>query len=577
MSKTEEQVRGSSGLVLIALGFLLAAGCVPAAQTTTTGEKQPSPRPAAGRMLVLVSGRELPSFAPKPLTPTASSARAGISAAMLNARLVYMNQRAQPQPFLAESLPQLNTDTWRIFPDGTMETIYRLSPILTWHDGQPLTAEDFVFAWRVYATPEFGLSEDRGFRSIESVVALDARNVLIRWKEQYFEAGRVYDELPPLPRHILERPYEESPGTTFIGLPYWTSEYVGAGPWKLERREPGAFFEARAFSGFVFGRPKIDQVRVMYQIDPNIVVATLLAGDAHLTDSALLHGEDGVTLERVWADNKAGVVQWTTDIGKVQEFQGRPEFAVPTQLATDPRVRQAIMFAIDRVALTELCTAGKGLIREVYSHPAEDHYDTVLQAVPHRYPYDARRAEQLLTQAGFSRGADSGWRTPGGERFTFEQYGLGGTTDEKDSAAIIENLRRFGIEANSHVFATARSSQEERSKISGMLNGSVALPDMYYSRNAARPENRWTGRNRYGFVSAELDGYITGYLNTVDATERIQNLAQMERIAMEQLPAIPTYYHAVVIAHAASLKGVAQNLLREGGTERLMWNWEWQP
>ena len=63
----------------------------------------------------------------------------------------------------------------------------------------------------------------------------------------------------------------------------------------------------------------------------------MLAGDGHLTDSALLHGEDGVTLEQGWAVNHAGLVQWSTDIGKAQEIQARPEFAVPSQLATDAR------------------------------------------------------------------------------------------------------------------------------------------------------------------------------------------------------------------------------------------------
>ena len=565
---------GRAVLPLIALGLLVASACRPVdpaggnAEQGTTGARQ-------SRTLVLISGAELPSFAPKPLTPEASSARAGIGKATLNALLVYNDIQGVPQPFLADALPQLDTDTWRVASDGKMETYYRLKPDLTWHDGQALTAEDFVFAHQVYATPEFGVAESAGFRSIEQVRALDGRTILISWKERYFEAGQVAVELPPLPRHILQRPYQESPGT-FIGLPYWTLDYVGLGPWKLERREPGAFFEARAFDGFVFGRPRIDRVRVMYQIDPNVVVATMLAGEAHLTDSALLHGDDGMTLERAWTDSKAGVVQWTTDIGKVQEFQGRPEFAVPTQIATDARVRQALAFAIDRVTLAEICTAGKGLLREIYSHPNADYYESLLRAVPHRYPYDPRRAEQLLLQAGFARGGDGGWRTPTGERFTFAQYGLGGTTDEKDSAIIIESLSRFGIDATSHVFATARSSQEERAKISGMLNGSNPLPDRYHSRNAAGPENRWTGANRYGFVYPELDGYIEGYLNTVDRSERIRNLAQMERIAMEQMPAIPTYYHAVVIAHAASLKGVARNLLREGGIERMMWTWEWQ-
>src|SRR6266542_697023 len=52
---------------------------------------------------------------------------------------------------LAE-VPRLNTETWRVFHDRQMETIYRLRPGLTWHDGKPLTADDFVFASQVYTS-----------------------------------------------------------------------------------------------------------------------------------------------------------------------------------------------------------------------------------------------------------------------------------------------------------------------------------------------------------------------------------------------------------------------------------------
>jgi ABC-type transport system substrate-binding protein len=56
----------------------------------------------------------------------------------------------------------------------------------------------------------------------------------------------------------------------------------------------------------------------------------------------------------------------------------------------------------------------------------------------------------------------------------------------------------------------------------------------------------------------------------------VQNLAQMERIMMDQLPAIPTYWTAVVTAHSACLKGVVNNLVPDASNERLMWTWEWQ-
>lgn len=557
---------------VLVLGLLLASACAPA---TPRGGDERSAGPGAGKTLVIMAGAELPSFAMTPLQDLPNP-RATDAKFVVNANLVHMDERGLPKPFLAEALPQLDADSWRVLPDGSMETIYRLKPDLTWHDGHPLTAEDFVLSWRVYATPEFGLSERVGFRSIEEVLAPDPRAVLIRWKERYTEAAEITGVLPPLPRHILEQPFEERQGESFIALPFWSVEYVGAGPWKLERREPGAFFEAVAFDGFVFGRPRIDRVRVIYQPDSNTGVANLLSGEAHYSVGNLLHGEEGLTLERAWAANGGGKVLWETSIAKGQEIQMRPEFAVPTQLATDARVRQALAFLIDKETLTEVITVGKGLVREIYTHPYADFYDAVLRGVPTRYSYDARRAQQLLESAGFTRGGDGFWVTPTSERFTLEQWYLAGATNERDSIILIDTFRRFGIDASSNVFGIQRTSNEERVTTSGIFGGSLGnLPTKYHTKDVARPENRWRGANRFGFSNPQMDQVIDAYFTTLDRSERIRQIARMEQIAMEQLPAIPTYWTASVVAHAGSLKGVVPKLIPEGGTERGIWNWEW--
>ncbi len=561
------------------LGLLLMSACAPRPATTTDGE-QPA-APSVQRTLVILAGAEVPTFATKALQALGGTARDSGAKAVLNAEFVYLDDRGVPHLYLAEALPEISTGTWQVFPDGKMETTYRLKPNLTWHDGHPLGGDDFAFAWRVYATPEFGVSDAGGFRFIEEVTAPDPRTVLIRWKEPYALAGQVGSlesanlgsALPPLPRHILEQPFRDNPGTTFIGSPFWTVEYVGAGPWKLDRREPGTFFEATAFDGFVFGRPRIDRVRVMYQPDSNVAVATLLAGEAHFS-RALLHGEEGVALEQGWSGNRAGVVLWETDIGKGQELQARPEYAVPTQLATDNRVRQALALAMDRQTLTEIVTAGHGLYREIYSHPNAPYFDTLRSTVATRYPYDTRRAEQLLQEAGFARAADGGWLTPAGQRFTLEQWYLQGATNERDSQILTDGFRRFGIEATSNVFGLARASQEDRAKTPGMFGGNVPAPDQYHSRNAARQENRWTGVNRFGFSSPDLDRFIDGYLTALDPADRVQQLGQMERVALEQVAAIPTYWTAVITAHASNLKGVVPNLVPETGAGPI-WTYEW--
>src|SRR5437879_7402537 len=61
---------------------------------------------------------------------------------VLNATFDDQDEQGNPFPVLPEALPQLNTDTWRVFPDGAMETTYRLRAGAAWQDGKPLDAAD---------------------------------------------------------------------------------------------------------------------------------------------------------------------------------------------------------------------------------------------------------------------------------------------------------------------------------------------------------------------------------------------------------------------------------------------------
>src|SRR3954452_11428031 len=156
-------------VVVLGLVFLIAVGCGPSRSAADDGAPAPAAVPGAGRTLVIMSGAELPSFASKPLQTLPNPRAAG--EAVLNANLTYIDERGLAQPYLTEALPELNSGDWRVLPDGRMETIHRLRPNLTWHDGQPLTADDYAFAFRVYSTPEFGASESGAFRLIEDLTA----------------------------------------------------------------------------------------------------------------------------------------------------------------------------------------------------------------------------------------------------------------------------------------------------------------------------------------------------------------------------------------------------------------------
>src|SRR5439155_4186873 len=145
--------RVSSGLLL--LFVLLLSACAPAGPSSS-----PSAGPSGGvaqadRTLVAGVRVEPNSLAERPVLQSAAFAGFALLKRLPNAELTILDDKLVRHPYLAEALPELNSDSWRVFPDGQMETTWKLKPGIVWQDGTPFSAQDFVFAWRIYGAPEF--------------------------------------------------------------------------------------------------------------------------------------------------------------------------------------------------------------------------------------------------------------------------------------------------------------------------------------------------------------------------------------------------------------------------------------
>src|SRR5207249_11792996 len=156
------------------------------AQPNQPSQPSQASSPAAERVLTVSILKEPDFIAAQ--APLPSQNATDFYTRMFNAYLDLYDDQGRPLPYLAEALPALNTDSWTVFPDGRMETRYHLKPNLVWHDGVPLTADDFVFAFQV-ATPA------KGFRTavvpytlMADVTAPDDRTVVISWKSVYPDA-----------------------------------------------------------------------------------------------------------------------------------------------------------------------------------------------------------------------------------------------------------------------------------------------------------------------------------------------------------------------------------------------------
>ncbi len=540
--------------------LLLLAACTSAPPTSRGGQTgQASSSARSGRTLTAAVRVEPAAIATR--APVQAGVALYLSKRMFNAELGILDTRAEPRPYLAESLPQLNSGDWQVFPDGRMETRYRLKPNLTWHDGQPLTAEDFVFAWRVYGTPELGFSNVPPYSVIEQVTAPDDRTIVIRWSQPYPDAGSLTardKEFPPLPRHLLEEAFHEDAPDAFYNEPYWTRQYVGLGPFKLDRWEPGAFIEASAFDGHALGRPKIERIRVLFMSDANTVLANMLTGEVLLSADTSLRLEEADTLKRDWAPRNAGTILQHANQWRASVFQLRPELATPPAIR-DPRVRKALAHAVDKAALNEALYHGEGVYADVMVSPASRYGAAVDQAIA-KYPFDVRRTEQLMREAGFTRSGSEPYAGPEG-RFSLEAKTNAAADNTAEQSVLASGWRDAGFDISEAVLPAALAQDAQaRATFPGVytFNTNIGEPSVIGHTTAQIPsaENRWRGNNRGGWSNPEYDRLSDAYSTTLDSAERERQLVQMMRIFSDELPAISLFFRTQPWAFASALHGL---------------------
>jgi peptide/nickel transport system substrate-binding protein len=461
-----------------------------------------------------------------------------------------------------------------------METTFRLRPDLTWHDGRPLTGEDFTFAYRVYASPEYGTAGLPPMNYMEEVQTPDPRTVVIRWRQPYAEANALGMELfMPLPRHLLEGSFVPGQPDAFAALPFWISEYVGLGPYRLVRYELGSFAEATAFAGHALGKPKIEQLRLAYMSDANTALANLMADAAHVATDNSLGLQQATVLEQEWGPRNAGVVLKSPVGVRHGNVNLRPEIATPRTL-TDVRVRRALAHSMDRQALADGLTEGMGSTADTLVLPQVEYFAELDRAIT-KYAYDPRRAEQLLQAVGYTRGGDGFLVHPTEGRFATEIAVAAGARNEAEVAVIADGLRRQGIDASIRVIPRAQVTEPFIfAHFPGVLNGSwnsATIPPVQRLRQSeiATPENRGRGANYSGWVHPEAERLINLYETTLERAERNRHTIQLLKLVSEEVPIYALYYNLEFVAHTSNLRGPAVGASTDGSAWNIHeWYWE---
>lgn len=302
-----------------------------------------------------------------------------------------------------DGVKALLAESWST-PDGGKTWIFKLRKGVKWHDGKPFTADDVVFSYNTYANPAAAsiiannLSDIKGYEdfrsgkasSLAGITKVDDLTVkfeLNGTRPLWVELKQVYFSI--LPKHILEsvKPSE------LARSPYWTQNRVGTGPFKWAKYVPDQYIEVVRNDDYFLGKPKAD--RIIYRIFADIP-SILNALAANEVDVMSYEG-GGVPISDIERMQKVPTLNVLPNVDA-----GLPtylQFNLSQPFLKDARVRQAMIYAIDREKIIATVKKGTGKISNTM-FPAAWAQSPSLNP----YKYDPAKAKQLLKDAGWDSG-----------------------------------------------------------------------------------------------------------------------------------------------------------------------------
>jgi peptide/nickel transport system substrate-binding protein len=496
-------------------------------------------------------------------------------AAFLSGFLAYINPDTSPSPYMASELPSIERGTWKLLPDGGMETTYRLRQNVTWHDGAPVTARDFAFAYRMRSDPELPTENRDVERRLTEVATPDDYTLVLQWRDVYIWAGQIaMPSFSPMPMHILQEPYS-SDKTGLMESPYWRTDFVGAGPYRLESWQQGAEMSLRAHETFFLGKPKIDRIVVKFITDANTIVANMLSGTVDIA----FHSSIGFSQNQ--ALQTAG---WT---GTLEYWQGNPRFlefqtrdwgnlAKPV---LDRRVRQALLYGFDRKEMIDGLYAGRTKILH-YWLPPDDPANPAVERAVTKYDFNRTQAEALLQEAGWTRGPDGLARNAEGEALHIPILNQSGEIDQLEAAKMANDWKAFGVSSDITVLGRLQQGDTEfRSKLPGASFNRINFDYETFPWVSAKiptPQNRWAGNNRVGYVNLVVDESWTKAMSTLDLKARESLFVETFKAMTADAVVTPTHLQPRAMAYRTDLVGPRENYQNAGALVWNIWDWHWR-
>jgi peptide/nickel transport system substrate-binding protein len=477
----------------------------------------------------------------------------------------FMNQLEDGswEPALLESRISLDDKSWVLNSDGTSDAIYKIRKDITWHDGHPFTVQDIVFGFEVALDKDIPW-ENRTYARQAKLKVIDDYTLQITWNSWFGEADVItFRHIEPLPRHILENVYRTDK-QRFINHPYWTTQYVGLGPYKVAELVPGDHLTLTAYDKY----PKPAKIKniIIRMLNSDVLVSEMLAGKVDVSTSGGprdggISLDDGMILAKQWAQSGRGKI--LIDSRRVVDirFQMRDEWR-DNKAIGDLRVRQALFDSVDRKALIDTLFNGQSEVPNTWV-PTTSPVHKVFADHAILYPYDPKKAEQLFAEAGWKKGGGGLLRNAAGEPFKLEARATRGYTDVMTIVA--DYWKKAGVDVNLVVVPQARANDAEwMAKFPGVISHTFvneAVGGGYHRFSCKRmpiEEEKYVQfpANIGSYCSKDMEEWYDKALNAFPFSESWLPYAMMQEISMRDLPNLPMFFEFEVMAVRSNVKGL---------------------
>lgn len=436
--------------------------------------------------------------------------------------------------------------------------IFKLKDGLAWSDGEPLTAEDSVFSFRMarYRLPPHptvsittpGWEDPNLINRTADYKALDDRTVEWVGMPGYLDPNYFLNFYPPLPRHALEQygPGELPNVTAAARLP------LGWGAFRIVAWTPGREIRLERNPHYfraTEGLPRVDEVVFRFG-SPQGVLSELLAGQCHIaTRDATFPFKSELPVYQGLEQSDLLQVKSVPGSLRYLAFGINPR-AVRPDFFGDVQVRQAIAYGTHRQALIDALPEVSGAPPQSYLPPQHPFY---LKDETPLYSYDPEQARALLAQAGWVDSDGDGIVDREGLPFSVRAVASAGDLEaaqvlwlfQQDMATI---GIRVAIESQPIDKLYTQSPDGllfgRHYDLALMRGGINAQPscDLFLSEAIPGPENSWMGRNISGYSNLDFDMACRRGLTTLDRVQARDYHIQAQQIFIHDVPALPLFF-----------------------------------